>query len=147
MADREASSAARRSAHPGDPGGTAAAGEAVGTGTAPGEATDVGGGGGRRGALDGGILTLLDDRCGRLPHTPLYEVRTAAGWRSVSAMDFAAQVAAVGLGLIARGVEAGDSVAILVSTRYEWGLLDFAVVSVGAVTVPIYETSSDEQVA
>jgi long-chain acyl-CoA synthetase len=50
------------------------------------------------------------------------------------------------LGLIAEGVKPGDRVAVLSSTRYEWPILDFAILAAGAVTVPIYETSSAEQV-
>ena len=50
------------------------------------------------------------------------------------------------MGLIALGVQAGDRVAIFSATRYEWVIIDLAILSVGAVTVPIYETSSAEQV-
>ena len=49
-------------------------------------------------------------------------------------------------GLIAEGVKPGDRVAMLSATRYEWPIIDFAILSIGAVTVPIYETSSAEQV-
>ena len=52
----------------------------------------------------------------------------------------------VGRGLIATGVEAGDRVALLCSTRYEWNVLDFAIWAAGAVTVPIYDSSSAEQI-
>ena len=50
-------------------------------------------------------------------------------------------------GLIAAGVEPGDRVGLMSRTRYEWTLLDFAIWSAGAVTVPVYETSSPEQIA
>ena len=56
------------------------------------------------------------------------------------------QIRSAALGLIAEGVKPGDRVAILSATRYEWPILDFAILAVGAVTVPIYETSSAEQV-
>ncbi|RTL62631.1 MAG: long-chain fatty acid--CoA ligase [Pseudonocardiaceae bacterium] len=72
----------------------------------------------------------------------------AAGvWRDVTAAEFGAQVRAVARGLVAAGVGAGDRVALLSRTRYEWTLLDYAILSAGAVTVPIYETSSAEQIA
>ena len=59
---------------------------------------------------------------------------------------FADEVLALAKGLIAAGIEAGDRVAVMSKTRYEWTLADFAVLTVGAVVVPIYETSSAEQV-
>ncbi|GAA3229738.1 long-chain fatty acid--CoA ligase [Pseudonocardia petroleophila] len=68
-------------------------------------------------------------------------------WTDVTAAEFAGQVTAVARGLIASGVAVGDRVALLSRTRYEWTLLDFAVLAVGGVTVPIYETSSAEQIS
>jgi long-chain acyl-CoA synthetase len=67
-------------------------------------------------------------------------------WSDVTAAQFADEVTAAAQGLIAAGVGAGDRVALLSRTRYEWTLLDYAIVAAGAVTVPIYETSSAEQV-
>jgi long-chain acyl-CoA synthetase len=67
-------------------------------------------------------------------------------WLDITAREFADQVLAVAKGLMADGIEAGDRVAIMSKTRYEWTLLDFAVWTVGGVSVPIYETSSAEQV-
>ncbi|MGC2653865.1 MAG: long-chain fatty acid--CoA ligase [Mycobacterium sp.] len=67
-------------------------------------------------------------------------------WTDVTCAAAAAEIRSTALGLIALGVQAGDRVAILSATRYEWPILDFAILSVGAVTVPIYETSSAEQV-
>jgi long-chain acyl-CoA synthetase len=67
-------------------------------------------------------------------------------WADVTAAEFADQVTAVARGLIAAGVDIGDRVALLSRTRYEWTLFDYAILAAGAVTVPIYETSSDEQV-
>ncbi|MFF4600037.1 AMP-dependent synthetase/ligase [Amycolatopsis sp. NPDC001319] len=67
-------------------------------------------------------------------------------WLDVTAKDFADQVAAVAKGLIAAGIGHGDRVALMSKTRYEWTLIDFAIWAAGAVTVPIYETSSPEQV-
>ena len=67
-------------------------------------------------------------------------------WSDVTCAQVAAQVRSTALGLIAEGVGAGDRVAVLSATRYEWPIIDLAILSVGAVTVPIYETSSAEQV-
>ncbi len=67
-------------------------------------------------------------------------------WVDVTCAEVAAQIRSAALGLIAEGVQAGDRVAILSATRYEWVILDYAILSIGAVTVPIYETSSAEQV-
>ncbi|WP_135455751.1 long-chain fatty acid--CoA ligase [Mycobacterium sp. DL99] len=67
-------------------------------------------------------------------------------WTDVTCAEAADQIRSVALGLIAEGIQPGDRVAILSATRYEWPIIDFAILSVGAVTVPIYETSSAEQV-
>jgi long-chain acyl-CoA synthetase len=67
-------------------------------------------------------------------------------WVDLTARDFAAQVMAVAKGLIAVGIETGDRVCLMSKTRYEWTLLDFAIWAAGGVTVPVYETSSAEQV-
>lgn len=67
-------------------------------------------------------------------------------WTDVTCAQLAAQIRSAALGLIAEGVQPGDRVAILSATRYEWVILDYAILSVGGVTVPIYETSSAEQV-
>ncbi|MEV4616886.1 long-chain fatty acid--CoA ligase [Kitasatospora sp. NPDC049258] len=67
-------------------------------------------------------------------------------WQDVTAVQFLAEVHAAAKGLIAAGIEPGDRVGVLSRTRYEWTLLDFAIWCAGAVTVPVYETSSAEQV-
>jgi long-chain acyl-CoA synthetase len=67
-------------------------------------------------------------------------------WIDVTAGEFAAQVLAAAKGLLAAGIENGDRVGLMSKTRYEWTLLDFAIWAAGGVTVPIYETSSPEQV-
>ncbi|MDP9116205.1 MAG: AMP-dependent synthetase/ligase [Actinomycetota bacterium] len=72
--------------------------------------------------------------------------RVDGAWTDVTAKAFAEQVAAVAKGLIAAGVQTGDRVAVMSKTRYEWTLADMALFTVGAVVVPIYETSSAEQV-
>ncbi|MFV1364978.1 long-chain fatty acid--CoA ligase [Mycolicibacterium elephantis] len=67
-------------------------------------------------------------------------------WTDVTCKQAAEQIRSAALGLIARGVNPGDRVALLSATRYEWPIVDFAIQAVGALTVPIYETSSAEQV-
>ena len=97
---------------------------------------------------DASICSMLADRLAKDPDGPFVEVRTALGgaWTSLSVREFVAQVRAVAKGLVASGVEPGDRVAIMSRTRYEWTLLDFAIWTAGGVGVPVYETSSPEQV-
>ena len=78
--------------------------------------------------------------------TAVFSRRTDDGWVDVTAAQFHDEVRAVAKGLVAAGVEAGDRVALLSKTRYEWTLFDYAIWFAGAVTVPIYETSSAEQI-
>src|SRR5580704_15053308 len=68
------------------------------------------------------------------------------GWQDVTARAFRDEVLPLAKGLIAAGIQPGDRVALLSRTRYEWTLIDYAIWAAGAVTVPIYETSSAEQV-
>ncbi|OOL30185.1 long-chain fatty acid--CoA ligase [Rhodococcus rhodochrous] len=74
-----------------------------------------------------------------------FERRVDGRWVSVTAAEFAAQVRGVAKGLMASGIELGDRVAILSSTRYEWVLIDYAIWAAGGCTVAIYETSSADQ--
>ncbi len=76
----------------------------------------------------------------------VYRRKVDGTWVDVTAQEFAAQVLAVAKGLVASGLQAGDRVGLLSRTRYEWSLVDFAILAAGGVTVPIYETSSAEQV-
>ncbi|GAA1682873.1 AMP-dependent synthetase/ligase [Kribbella yunnanensis] len=80
------------------------------------------------------------------PDLPVFSRRSGEAWQDVTAADFAAEVIGVAKGLIAAGVKHGERVALLSPTRYEWTLIDYAIWSIGAVTVPIYETSSPSQV-
>jgi long-chain acyl-CoA synthetase len=68
------------------------------------------------------------------------------GWRAVTAAEFLAEVRGVAKGLVAAGILAGDRVGLIAKTRYEWTLVDYAIWFAGAVTVPIYETSSADQI-
>ena len=66
-------------------------------------------------------------------------------WTDVTASQFKDDVIAVTKGLVAAGIEPGDRVALMSHTRYEWTLIDYAIWTAGAITVPVYETSSGEQ--
>ena len=80
------------------------------------------------------------------PDFPIYQRLVDGNWIDVSCAQAAAQIRSAARGLIALGVQPGDRVAILSATRYEWPILDMAILSVGGLTVPIYETSSADQV-
>jgi long-chain acyl-CoA synthetase len=80
------------------------------------------------------------------PDTVVFDRKVDGAWQPVTAKTFAEEVKALAAGLIASGVEAGDRVALMSATRYEWTLIDYAIWTAGAVTVPIYETSSSEQI-
>jgi long-chain acyl-CoA synthetase len=80
------------------------------------------------------------------PDTAVFSRRTGSTWTDVTAAEFAQQVSGVAKGLMAAGVKPGERVALLSPTRYEWTLIDYAIWSIGSVTVPIYETSSASQV-
>jgi long-chain acyl-CoA synthetase len=69
-----------------------------------------------------------------------------AGWSDVTCAEFRADVVALARGLISSGVQPGERVGLMSRTRYEWTLIDYAIWAAGGVTVPIYETSSPEQV-
>jgi long-chain acyl-CoA synthetase len=80
------------------------------------------------------------------PEYPIFQRLVAGTWTDVTCAQAAAQIRSAALGLIAEGVQPGDRVSIFSATRYEWAILDYAIMAVGGVTVPIYETSSAEQV-
>lgn len=80
------------------------------------------------------------------PGTVVLRRKVGDGWAAVTAGEFRDQVAAVAKGLIAAGVEPGDRVALMSRTRYEWTVIDYAIWAAGAASVPIYETSSPDQV-
>src|SRR5690242_3787022 len=92
----------------------------------------------------GGLGDLVFTNAGEAPGDVVFRRKDGSGWRDVTAAQFKDEVAAVARGLIGSGIGAGDRVAILAATRYEWTLLDFAVWAAGAASVPIYVTSSAE---
>ncbi len=92
------------------------------------------------------VADLVFDNARTRPNHVALRRRDGRGWSDVTDREFADEVTGVAKGLIASGIDAGDRVAVMSKTRYEWTLADFACFSVGAVVVPIYETSSAEQV-
>ena len=80
------------------------------------------------------------------PNFVIYQRLIDGSWTDVTCAQAADQIRSAALGLIALGVQPGDRVSIFSATCYEWAILDLAILSVGGVTVPIYETSSAEQV-
>ena len=97
---------------------------------------------------DGERLTdMVIDNARQVPELVSFGRRLPDGeWLDVTAGKFATEVTAAARGLIAEGVRTGDRVALMSATRYEWTVLDYAIWSAGAVCVPVYETSSAEQV-
>ena len=82
----------------------------------------------------------------RRPDEAGFSKPSSGTWVDVTNADFLAEVRALAKGLMASGVGLGQRVAIMSGTRYEWALIDFAIWTAGAVSVPIYETSAAEQV-
>jgi long-chain acyl-CoA synthetase len=95
---------------------------------------------------EGSLADLPARRAERDPGAVAFAIRSGSGWSNLSAGQFHADVRAVAKGLVSEGIAPGDRVAIMARTRYEWTLLDFAVWTAGGVVVPIYETSSADQV-
>ena len=95
----------------------------------------------------GNITDLLLRTHDADPGRALYALQSGGQWRDLSAAEFLQQVSALAKGLLASGVQPGDAVAVMSRTRNEWTLADVAIWFAGAVTVPIYETSSAHQVA
>ncbi|MBU9765561.1 long-chain fatty acid--CoA ligase [Mycobacterium sp. TNTM28] len=92
------------------------------------------------------IVNPVSAHAAETPDHVIFRRLVDGAWVDVTCAEAAEQIRAVALGLIAEGIQPGDRVAILSATRYEWPIIDFAILSIGAVTVPIYETSSAEQV-
>ena len=80
------------------------------------------------------------------PEAVVLRRQEGTSWRPVTAAAFAAEVTATAKGLLAAGLEPGGRVAVMSRTRYEWTVLDFAIWAAGGQTVPVYATSSAEQV-
>ncbi|WP_039805128.1 AMP-dependent synthetase/ligase [Nocardia araoensis] len=95
---------------------------------------------------DANLTDLIERNAERYPDLTVISRKVGGRWLDVTAAQFRADVWATAKGLVANGIQAGDRVAVMSRTRYEWTLLDFAIWCAGAVTVPVYETSSAEQV-
>ena len=91
-------------------------------------------------------LTAMMDTAKARPHGVMFTRPANYEWVNVTAKEFVDEVFEVAKGLIASGVEHGDRVVLLSNTRYEWSLLDFAIWAAGAVSVPIYPSSSLSQI-
>ena len=90
---------------------------------------------------------LLLDRVRKNPQHPLFSrLNPDETWRDVTAQEFLDEVRSLAKGLIAAGIKPGDAIAIMSKTRYEWVMIDYAIWFAGAVSVPIYETSSPSQI-
>ncbi|MEU1116533.1 MULTISPECIES: AMP-binding protein [unclassified Streptomyces] len=96
--------------------------------------------------LVGGLADAVFDHAVEDPSRVAFGRKTDGRWTDVTAAEFRDEVLALAKGLIAQGVRFGDRVAIMSRTRYEWTLFDFALWTIGAQVVPIYPTSSAEQV-
>ncbi|MEN2418666.1 AMP-dependent synthetase/ligase [Streptomyces rimosus] len=95
---------------------------------------------------DGNLTDLIRRNAAQHPDVAVLGRKVDGRYEDVTATEFLAEVRAVAKGLMATGIEPGDRIGLMSRTRYEWTLLDFAIWSAGAVTVPVYETSSAEQV-
>ena len=97
-------------------------------------------------ASAGNLTNLIAERAWFEPERVVVSRPLGDGWQAVTAKEYEAEIRSVAKGLIASGISFGDRVAIMAKTRYEWTVLDFAIWYAGAVPVPVYETSSAEQV-
>ena len=89
---------------------------------------------------------LITDRLAHAPGAPAVARKRDGVWEELTIDEFNAEIVAVAKGLVARGIEPNQQVGIMSRTTYEWSLLDWAIWAAGAVPVPLYETSSSEQV-
>jgi long-chain acyl-CoA synthetase len=95
---------------------------------------------------NGGLADVVFDNADEAPNAVSFRRKVDGAWRDVTAAQFLAEVVEVAKGLTASGIGPGDRVGILSANCYEWTLFDFAIWVAGAVSVPIYVTSSAEQI-
>lgn len=94
----------------------------------------------------GGLADAVFEHAADDPGRVTFARKVDGRWRDVTAAEFRDEVLALAKGLLVQGVRFGDRVGIMCRTRYEWTLFDFALWSIGAQSVPLYPTSSAEQV-
>ncbi len=94
----------------------------------------------------GGMADVVYTNADEAPNAVSFRRKVGGSWRDVTAAQFLAEVIEVAKGLVAAGIEPGERVAILSANCYEWTLFDYAIWAAGAASVPIYVTSSAEQV-
>ena len=92
------------------------------------------------------VTDFLERIAAEDPNHALFSIQKGEQWVDLSAADFHSEVQALAKGLIGLGVKPGDKLGLLSRTRYEWTLLDFAMMYAGVISVPIYESSSPEQI-
>lgn len=97
-------------------------------------------------ATSGNLTNLIAERAWFEPLRVTMSRPLGEGWQPVTAREVDEEVRATAKGLIAAGIQIGDRVAIMARTRYEWTILDFAIWYAGGVVVPIFDTSSAEQI-
>ena len=96
--------------------------------------------------VTGNLADLVRRRAAEQPQAVALRRKSSAGtWEDVTTSQFRDEVYALAGGLISAGIEAGDRVALMARTSYEWTLIDYALWTAGAIPVPIYETSSADQ--
>lgn len=96
---------------------------------------------------DGNLFDLVEDRAQRTPDDQIIRYRDGNGqWQGFTATEFRDRIKDVAKGLIAKGLNKGDAIAILAGTSWRWTMLDIAALSIGVVVVPVYQTDSDKQI-
>ena len=95
----------------------------------------------------GGLADHVIDGASTNPDREILALPSGQGWTAMTSQQFLDRVRAVAKGLMANGIDAGQRIGVMSRTRYEWTIVDYAIWYAGAASVPVYETSSAEQVA
>ncbi|MGY1840412.1 MULTISPECIES: AMP-dependent synthetase/ligase [unclassified Modestobacter] len=96
---------------------------------------------------DDALSDMVTRNAAEHPHDVGLRRQVDGEWQDVTWAQFADEVAGVAKGMVAAGINPGDRVGLLARTRYEWTVLDYAIWTAGAVVVPVYETSSPDQIS